>query len=538
MINIDGKVDIHFPMEMKPRDQQIDLIQKCKNTINTGKKYILVNAPTGSGKSYFAVMFSNWYKNFINENAKVDIITNSKLLQDQYQNSFNYIKVLKGQTNYTCDKHSCTCQEGKEMNSILKTKCDSCPYDIDRNRWIASDMGITNFHLFDSFSMYAHKVIEEKSSNLLIIDEAHDFESVFCDYLSTKLSGKLFKKYGMDELTIEKYERLLNDIKTVQELIDFIEIKFLPYVTQLNQKYEDLLKEGNNRKLYFKFATYTKSQMEKFEMILDKYSKDPDNWSLDVLYSKDKRIELLIEPIWGYDYLNEYIWCNYDHVIFMSGSILDKEMFCYINGLKLELTDYFELQSTFPLENRPIYYVKKCGKMTYNDKRQTFENQVPIIKNVLKKYKQYSGIIHTTNYEIAEWIKKTIDDERLIKHDSETREDVVKKFIQNESSSNSVIISPSLMSGISLDDDLSRFQIIMKVPYPNISSNKIKSRQRISRWWYDWKTCVDIIQMAGRSVRSETDWAHTFILDASFSDVLKRTAYLPRWFTDSIKMLK
>ena len=44
-------------MEMKPRPQQIELIQNCKNTINNGKKYILINAPTGSGKSYFAIMF-------------------------------------------------------------------------------------------------------------------------------------------------------------------------------------------------------------------------------------------------------------------------------------------------------------------------------------------------------------------------------------------------------------------------------------------------------------------------------------------------
>ena len=63
-------------------------------------------------------------------------------------------------------------------------------------------------------------------------------------------------------------------------------------------------------------------------------------------------------------------------------------------------------------------------------------------------------------------------------------------------------------------------------------------RKEAERKWYDWKTCIDIIQMSGRSVRSETDWAHTFILDESFSDILKRTTYLPRWFTNSIKLLK
>ena len=65
MVNIDDKVNIYFPMEMKPREQQIDLIQKCKKSINSGKKFLLINAPTGSGKSYLTIMLSNWYKNYI-----------------------------------------------------------------------------------------------------------------------------------------------------------------------------------------------------------------------------------------------------------------------------------------------------------------------------------------------------------------------------------------------------------------------------------------------------------------------------------------
>jgi len=101
------------------------------------------------------------------------------------------------------------------------------------------------------------------------------------------------------------------------------------------------------------------------------------------------------------------------------------------------------------------------------------------------------------------------------------------------------IVSPSMMSGIDLKDDLSRFAIILKIPYPNISSNKIKSRQRSNRDWYDWKTIVDIIQTYGRTVRSEDDYSDTFILDSSLSDILKyKSKYLPRYFTNAIKTLK
>ena len=537
MINIDGKIDIHFPMEMKPRSQQIEIIQKCKKSIGNSKKFILIDAPVGCGKSYVTIMLSNWYKNNVDENAKIDIITNSKLLQNQYHNSFSFISVLKGQSNYTCNRNNCNCQDGKEINKILKTgKCVPCPYDTAKQEWIDSEMSITNFHLICTMSLFQPYIIEQRSSNILFVDEAHAFEEIFCNYLSTKLSAKLLTKYGFEMVEIDQFENKFLKIKTIQQMIDFISDDFLPKVKILNKKFEKEIAKGENVKEYTKYFTYTTTQIGKLEIIIEKYDKDPKNWSLDRLYTKEKNLELLIEPIWGYDYLDEYIWSNYDHVVFMSGSILDRELFSYINGLQVDLTDYYKLPSVFPIENRPIYYVKNIGKMTYNFKEETFQNQIPIIEKILKKYEKYNGIIHTTNYELSNWVKNSIKSDRLLFHETENREEIYNHFIKQND--NKVIVSPSMTTGISLDDSLSRFQILLKIPYPNISSNKIKARQKSNPKWYDYATCCTIMQAYGRIVRSNTDWGKTFILDSCFSDLLKKSYYFPRWFTDAIKILK
>ena len=96
-----------------------------------------------------------------------------------------------------------------------------------------------------------------------------------------------------------------------------------------------------------------------------------------------------------------------------------------------------------------------------------------------------------------------------------------------------------MVSGVDLKDDLSRFQIIIKIPFPYLGSNKIKQRQKTNKEWYSWKTVIDLIQAYGRSIRSEEDWAETYILDSSFSDLLKYNSNLiPRYITDAIKMLK
>ena len=74
---------------------------------------------------------------------------------------------------------------------------------------------------------------------------------------------------------------------------------------------------------------------------------------------------------------------------------------------------------------------------------------------------------------------------------------------------------------------------------PNISSNKIKSRQKTNSNWYSWKTVVDLLQSYGRAVRSGDDYADFFILDSNFSDVLKYSShYIPKYMQKAIKNLK
>ena len=247
-------------------------------------------------------------------------------------------------------------------------------------------------------------------------------------------------------------------------------------------------------------------------------------------------IELVTQHVWVYEYIHEYVWKHYDHIIFMSASILDKKMFSFINGLEDNLTSYYEIPTPFSANNRKIYYMK-IGKMSWSSKEETFQKQIPWIKKILAKYKNNKGIIHTTNYEITEWLKNNIVDERLLFHETDDRNEILEKHLT--STTPTVLVSPSMMSGIDLKDDLARFQILLKVPYPNISSNKIKARQKTNSDWYTWKTVVDTLQMYGRSTRSDTDFSDTYILDSNFSDLLKYNSHIiPEYMLNAIKILK
>lgn len=58
--------------------------------------------------------------------------------------------------------------------------------------------------------------------------------------------------------------------------------------------------------------------------------------------------------------------------------------------------------------------------------------------------------------------------------------------------------------------------IIPKVTYPNLKDEVVKRRKQASELNYPPETITIIIQAAGRSVRAETDYGYTYILDDAF----------------------
>ncbi len=100
-----------------------------------------------------------------------------------------------------------------------------------------------------------------------------------------------------------------------------------------------------------------------------------------------------------------------------------------------------------------------------------------------------------------------------------------------------VLVSPSMINGVDLKDELSRFQVILKVPFPNLVSTKIKKRLDTRPEWYNWKTLVDLLQAYGRSIRNDEDWAETYILDECFDQILENKN-VPQYFLDALKVKK
>jgi Rad3-related DNA helicase len=545
--------DINKYTARKEQQEALDFIKKNYNE-KAEVKFYLLDLPTGIGKSHLAMMISEFYAKSVpgNEGNKIDIITAGKILQDQYDNSYESINNLKGKENYNCTQYDCSCANGKEFNRLNKTTCDFCPYDDARNGYISGRISLTNFHLYLTYALYNQGIMDQRDSGLLIVDECDELDQVMSDFISIKITENVIKKLKFTNEN--KVLKSLKKVSTISEYISFLEylkIELSVTITDLDKSMQggrsakadkrDLkiskLVGGKNQDVkLMQIMNDLKQYQMKIDLFLGEYNSNPDNWVLETSWNdKTNSKELSLEPIWAYDYLDKYVWSRYDMVVLMSATILDKDLFSELNGLDSKETIYYSVDSPFPLENRMIYYMP-LGKMSYQKKEDTFQNYVPMLHKILKKYEGKKGIIHTNSFELSNWIKKDVEDSRLLFHDSSNKEELLR--LHMESKDPLVFVSPSVGTGVSFDHEKSRFQVIAKIPYPSLASQKNKLRQKNNPDWYSYRTVAGIIQMYGRSIRSKTDFADTIILDGSFGDILKYSSkFLPNWFMSAIKRI-
>jgi Rad3-related DNA helicase len=221
----------------------------------------------------------------------------------------------------------------------------------------------------------------------------------------------------------------------------------------------------------------------------------------------------------------------------MSATILQPKIVYDSLGIDPSDAYAYRMKNRFPEEKRPIYF-QPAGSMSYKNKQATMPKLLKSIESIAKKYPDQKGIIHTHNFEIAKFViqkgSKNLKQRLFFQEHYFNKDEMLKKHALSK---NGIIIAPAMHEGLDLKDDLSRFQIICKVPYPSFKDNEqLKIRMQLSQDYYNWLTALKLIQSYGRSIRSVDDWADTYILDDDFSR-FKRNCLklLPKWFLEVIQ---
>jgi ATP-dependent DNA helicase DinG len=527
-----------FPEE-SPRPIQVEILDFITTHFDEVDAFF-VEAPPGVGKSAIAVCLARWYnartwetkQNFPSNEARTYITTTTVALEDQYVKSYKEkgLKQLHSSSHYPCTrlgKKALSCEEGGAITKSTKRGCPGyCPYAFAKAEFAVGSFGIANISYILTESCYQGKLGKR---GLLIADEGHTLCESICNFLEFRITPKSVAALGLHFPVIKESRNEMNDL--VAWLIE-------EYKPRLSERLGLLRVEVENRQNFVDdpvFAQYA-HDVQKFEAEAARLNAvlnnvNPERWVLD--RSSSKRDEFFsLTPVTAKGFSGRILAEIAPKIILLSATLIDFNYHRDELEINPERLGIFQSPSPFPKENRPIFSMPYI-KLDYKNIASSCKDAAQVIFPILERHENQRGIIFVSSYDQAHALKEELGLERIRTHEGSGGKKLM--LMMHENNADSVIISPSLHEGVDLKGDLSRFQILCKLPFPSLFSKIVKRKMEISENWYNYQTVLKIIQSTGRSIRTEIDTAETYILDKDWEWFYPRNArFFPPWWTDAL----
>jgi ATP-dependent DNA helicase DinG len=514
----------HFP-KREPREKQAKALEFLLRAIERGYKHVVIAAPTGIGKSAIGVAICNWAATTGIEGAHGGYyLVTQKLLQDQLSQDFivppHKCDSLKSATEYDC-AHARNCAAG----AMAKVKCNSrivgtCPYLVAKNAFLNSRVSVTNYPYFMTERIYVRKF---QKRQILVCDEAHSVERQIIRFMDITITEELLTEWAPN-ITLPK-------LRNIDEFKSWVEKSYLPEVID---KLEGLVAvfDGTDEKIG-KLIAPLEQHIYRIKHSLELITENPDDWVYWQERDKNSKLVSICRPLTAAPF-TQMLFDSATVKVYMSAYPGSKEVFCRSLGIEEKDVAWCSLNSTFPIENRPIV-LGLVGSMSMRNIEESLPAFFRTLDKLMMKHGNEKGIIHTNSYKLGnlvlEHYRGTESGLRLLfPENGEQRE---AKFTEHRTSpSPTVIISPSMTEGFDFAEDLARWQVIAKIPYPSLSDKQIVAKKALDEDWYATQTVMTLIQTCGRVCRSDTDWGVTYILDSDFNHIWKRNSQLfPTWFS-------
>ena len=567
---IDKALELNtFGKDFEFRKGQREIITKiCETYLEDPESTLVIDAPTGAGKSLIAMWSAHILKELGNRGY---MVTSDLSLQDQYESDFyNYglrWPSIKGVDNYECSVNGLPfslgdCKlKGMGYEQAEKLPCyNSCEYLQNRRRAIDQPIALLNY----SFWLIQRNYVEAKmlqddrpvpfeQRDFVFFDEAHRIDDIVQSHFSPRIEPGLVErmmtlnrfasKQGFQEASYTKNK--------IQSLVNHMMVGGKNDAFTAMSEFERILHGfGKVRQVANKMAKkrYGTAGVPKdwqtafghFDRLKDVHCKVEDYLSLIKEVGIDKMVldqnehEAKFMCVEESLMINKYLHEKANFKVFMSATIGDPRAFVKIMGIKN--AKFIRMDNAFNYDKSPVVFVNR-HKLSFREREESLPKVVEIMDQIISKHKGQRGIIHCGSYEFMNYIQsKSKHTFRLMNYEnSKQKAEVLELFKKKE---DAVLMGPSLLEGLDLKDDTSRFQIFFKVPYPSLGDPLIKAKMQTSNEWYDWKTGISIMQGVGRSARSKDDWAVTYVLDACFRSLINKPGFFPPSFMERIKTIK
>lgn len=483
-----------------------DQLELAEALLNSDKQYMVLQVPTGKGKSLINQIPGKWL------DQRTLILTRTIQLQDQYGEQG--LRVLYGRNRYMCARlapfnPSATaadgvCQVGINCAMMWDGTCD---YYNEKYEAINAQAACLNYAYF--FRETSGGLGRFSGYDWLVLDEAHAVPNEITSALSITIS--------LGDLAILKIPPSM--INTVEQWRAWATNR----VRGLRRRAENKLQE---RRLYLALHRLL-TATEALNALTN-----PNDWFIVV---SPGQVE--IKPIWPTALADKALWQHAGKFILSSATIEPLYVTAML-GLDSTKVDVIQSGSGFPHTLRPIF-VRAHHRVSHAASDEDLTEMVRAVDNIISKY-DGRGLIHTGNYAIALYIAQhTVHRDRVMYHDSDNRLPMLEQF-KGQGGERKVLLSPSMTEGVDLPYELCVFQIVAKMPFANMVDPLWQARFSNDRerglFAYQGEAISAVVQACGRGMRAPDDYCDTYILDRSFSRLKSENEYrFPVFFTEALR---
>ena len=530
----------HFPTGFTPRPEQARLLTELADGIGealddpTAPRVFLVEAPPGVGKSHVAIALAHW-------SGDAYLLTSQKLLQDQYEREFGAdLQLVKGRDNYRCERYpDAHVPTSRGMCRRPRGPVCQCPYARAKTAALAGPIFCTNTAYFATLRHWRAEQLRRR--RILIVDEAHNLEAQLVSVFTVAFPPEQAKAWFGGPLprldTAEDYRALLRDhlermdgqLQTVTRALEIMRPAGVPAETFLSMPPSRAEQE-------------LMAERESLESALARvrYFVDAENREWIVRYPAEPFATLELVPLTVASMAGELLSEAADLVVLSSAYLGHRAALAECFGLDEARLRSFASDSPFPLDQRRIEY-RPVGAPS----KTTLARLEPVlfaeVAAILAAHPREKGLIHAPSYAAGR---------RLVAHLAAREPMLSRRLIWVESTEAkaralelhratpmpTVLVSPSLREGVDLPDDFLRFQVVTKLPYPDLGDPWTAARQTRDPRWYALETAKALVQAYGRSCRHAGDHGVTYVLDGQFERFLAHyRVLLPSWFLDAVR---
>lgn len=521
---IDGISQARFPF-WRPHQQE------AVERIIASDGLFMYEAPTGSGKSMVAVAAASLLE------RKLLYVVATRSLQDQIMGDFPHLFSLMGRSNYPCLLAQRTptmlSRSGPPLGcdqcshhppEVVCPYYEDCLYPLAKNAAMRTRAVVMNVAYFLAEANHVGEFGDW--ADMLVIDEAHRLEAQLMKHVEVSISKAVMHDLG---LGVPKHKTV---VESWQKWVDHS----IPIIGRdIAEKSSDLAAKailGVDDHLLVLAIRSLQRLLGRLRFLAAHLG---DEW---VMYDRDRSYAW--KPVWVHEWGQSQVFAHAKmNVICMSATILDPSAFTRDLGFAPKAAAFYSAPSVIPKENRRLVYIP-VGDMVRKHQEHTLPKMVHALDILLAAHPDEKILVHAHSYFISQYLAQRVACvSRVVTHSSVDRGTAIADF--RSSDRPLVMISPSMETGVSLDDDLSRVVVWAKMPFPDLSDPQVSRRYHIERArgvrasWYLLQTIRDFVQGCGRAARSPDKPTVTYVLDTAFERIYRaHTGIFPSWFRETV----